>query len=78
MSVKYCGGHHQANHTSCSQSYNMSKYPFMNNINSQLAEQVNNSLRKLATVSAYSKYETYKKVLEIFITVKNLKIKGII
>ena len=68
--------HHQVNHTSCSQSYNMSKYPFMNNINSQLAEQLNNSLRKLATVSAYSKYETYKKVLEIFITVKNLKIKG--
>ena len=56
----------------------MSKYPFMNNINSQLAEQLNNSLRKLSTVAAYSKFETYKKIIEIFITVKNLKIKQII
>ena len=70
--------HHQANHTSCSQGYDMNNYPCMNNINSQLAEQLNNSLRKLATVSAYSKFETYKKILEIFVTVKNLKIKGII
>ena len=33
-------------------------------------------LKNMFEVSAYSKYETYKKVLEIFITVKNLKIKG--
>ena len=53
--------HHQANHTSCSQGYDMNNYPCMNNINSQLTEQLNNSLRKLATVPAYSKFETYKK-----------------
>ena len=70
--------HHQANHTSCSQGYDMNNYPCMNNINSQVAEQLNNSLRKLATVSAYSKFETYKRILEIFVTVKNLRIKGII
>ena len=70
--------HHQANHTACSEAYNMSRYPFMNNINSQLAEQLNNSLRKLSTVAAYSKFDTYVKILEIFITVKNLTIKQII
>ena len=70
--------HHQANHTACSEANNMSKYPFMNNINSQIAEQLNNSLRKLSTVCAYSKFETYVKILEIFITVKNLEIKKII
>ena len=70
--------HHQANHTACSEAYNMSRYPFMNNINSQIAEQLNNSLRKLTTVCAYSKFETYVKILEIFITVKNLEIKKII
>ena len=70
--------HHQANHTTCSEAYNMSRYPFMNNLNSQLAEQLNNSLRKLATVSAYSKFENYIKILEIFISVKNLTIKQII
>ena len=70
--------HHQANHTGCSEAYDMKLFPFMNNVNSQLAEQLNNSLRKLSTVSAYSKFETYVKILEIFITVKNLKIKKII
>ena len=70
--------HHQANHTTCSEAYNMSRYPFMNNVNSQLAEQLNNCLRKLSTVSAYSKFESYVKMLEIFITVKNLTIKKII
>ena len=70
--------HHQVNHTTCSEAYNISKYPAMNNINTQIAEQLNNSLRKLSTVAAYSKFETYLKIIEVFITVKNLKIKNII
>ena len=70
--------HHQANHTACSEAYNMSMYPFLNKVNSQIAEQLNNSLRKLSTVCAYSKFETYTKILDIFVTVKNLKIKGVI
>ena len=67
--------HHQPNHTTCSEAYNMSNYPFMNKVNSQVAEQLNNSLRKLSTVCAYSKFETYLKIVEIFLTVKNLQIK---
>ena len=34
--------HHQSNHKACSQAYNISKYPEMNNINTQIAEQLNN------------------------------------
>ena len=53
----------------------------MNNINTQIAEQLNekmNSMRKLATVIAYSNFQTYLKIIQIFITVKKLKIKKII
>ena len=70
--------HHQANHTACSEAYSMASYPFTNNMNSQLSEQLNNSLRKLATVAAYSKVDTYIKFLEVFITVRNLSVKKII
>ena len=70
--------HHQANHTACSEAYSMAPYPFTNNMNSQLSEQLNNSLRKLATVAAYSKVDTYIKFLEVFITVRNLSVKKII
>ena len=70
--------HHQSNHKACSQAYNISKYPKLNNVNTQIAEQLNNSLRKLSTVVAYSNFETYLKIIQIFITVKNLKIKGVI
>ena len=65
-------------YTACSEAYSMSSYPFMNNMNSQLAEQLNNSLRKLSTVAAYSKVDTYIKILEVFITVRNLSVKKII
>ena len=30
--------HHQSNHKSCSLAYNISKYPVMNNINTQIAD----------------------------------------
>ena len=66
--------HHQDNQ----KAYSMASYPFTNNMNSQLSEQLNNSLRKLATVAAYSKVDTYIKFLEVFITVRNLSVKKII
>ena len=56
----------------------MASYPFMNNMNSQLSEKLNNWLRKFATVAAYSKVDTYIKILEVFITVRNLSVKKII
>ena len=54
----------------------MSRYPYLDEINSQIAEQLNNSLRKLSTVLAYSKFENYMKIVEVFVSVKNLQLKG--
>ena len=70
--------YHQSNHKACSESYNISKYPEMAHVNTQIAEQLNNSLRKLSTVVAYSNFKTYLRIIQVFITVKNLSIKGII
>jgi hypothetical protein len=70
--------HHQSNHKACSQAYNISNYPEMSHVNTQIAEQLNNSLRKLSTVVAYSNFQTYLRIIQIFITVKNMKIKGMI
>ena len=70
--------HHQVNQTTCSAAYDMSRYPYLNHINSQIAEQLNNCLRKLSTVLAYSKFENYMKIVEIFVSVKNLQLKGIL
>ena len=68
--------HHQSNHTTCSAAYDMSRYLYLDEINSQIAEQLNNSLRKLSTVLAYSKFENYMKIVEVFVSVKNLQLKG--
>ena len=70
--------HHQVNHTTCSGAYDMSRYPYLKDVNSQIAEQLNNCLRKLSTVLAYSKFENYMKIVEIFVSVKNLQLKGIL
>ena len=70
--------YHQSNHKACSESYNISKYPEMSHVNTQVAEQLNNSLRKLGTVVAYSNFKTYLRIIQVFITVKNLTIKGVI
>ena len=36
---------HWPNHTACSKSYNIDEYPFLSNVNSQISEQLNRSLR---------------------------------
>ena len=70
--------HHQSNHKACSEAYNISKYPAMAHVNTQIAEQLNNSLRKLSTVVAYSNFKTYLRIIQVFITVRNLQIKRVI
>ena len=55
--------HHQSNHKSCSQAYNISKYPDMSHVNTQIAEQLTNSLRKLSTIVAYSNFKTYLRII---------------
>ena len=44
---------HWVNHTTCSQSFNIDEYPQLKNVNSQISEQLNRSLRKLHSVVAY-------------------------
>ena len=53
----------------------MDEFPQLKNVNSQQAEQINRSLRSLATVLAYLKMDTYLKVLEMYFVKRNLKIK---
>ena len=43
-----------------------------------MVEQLNNSLRKLSTFAAYSKVDNYIRILEVFITVRNLSVKKIV
>ena len=44
---------HMKNHTACHNGYNMDEFPQLKNVNSQQAEQINRSLRSLATVFAH-------------------------
>jgi hypothetical protein len=69
---------HWPNHTARSDSYNIDEYPFLSNMNSQISEQLNRSLRKQSLILAYSEWENYLKTLEMFFVTKNLKVKGII
>ena len=66
---------HFKNHTTCHSGYNIDEFPQLKNINSQQAEQINRSLRSLATVLAHYKWETYLKVLELFFVRRNVRMK---
>ena len=63
------------NHLSCSSAFNSQNYPFLKNVNTQLSEQRNKSLRNLATVVAYMKFSSYMKVIELSMCYYNLKVK---
>ena len=67
---------HWQNHLSCSSSFNSQQYPFLKNVNTQLSEQRNKSLRNLATVIAYMKFSSYMKVIELSMSYYNLKVKS--
>ena len=58
--------------------YNMDKYKDLDEINSQISEQRNNSLRKLSNTLAFYKFESYMKILELFFGLTNLKIENVI
>ena len=69
--------HHYKNHKLCSSSYNMDTYKWMENINSQVCEQRNNSLRKMAKSLAHMKFTNYLQSLTLYFAYTNLKLKGI-
>ena len=66
---------HFRNNTTCHAGYNIDEVPQLKNVNSQQAEQINRSLRSLATVLAHYKYETYLKVLELFFVRRNMRMQ---
>ena len=69
---------HWDNHTACSTGFNMDEYPALNNVNSQVSEQLNRSLIKLSVVLAYMGWENYLKLIELFMVNKNLRNKGLL
>ena len=69
---------HWYNHTACSLGINMDEYPALNDVNSQVSEQLNRSLRKLYKVLAYMGWENYLKLIELFMVTKNLRNKSLL
>ena len=67
--------HHYKNHKLCSSAYNMDSYNWMENINSQVCEQRNNSLRKMAKSLAHMKFKNYLRNLTLYFSYTNMKIK---
>ena len=68
---------HFKNHKTCFSGYNMDEFPQLKSVNSQQAEQINRSLRSLATVLAHLRWETYLKVLELYFVHRILRVKKI-
>ena len=48
--------HHYKNHKMCSRAYDMDSYKWLDKVNSQVCEQRNNSLRKMAKSLAHMKF----------------------
>ena len=65
--------HHWKNHTGCSESYNCDNYDFIKDVNSQICEQKNCSLRKLSATLAYCDFKNYKTKIKLFFIVNNME-----
>ena len=63
---------HWKNHTACQKGYNMDLYPMLKGVNSQQANQINRSLRSLSVILAFSTFEHYMKILDIYFVYKNV------
>ena len=70
--------HHCKNYKLCSAAYNMDSYKWMETINSQVCEQRNNSLRKMAKSLAHMKFGNYLQNLTLYFSYTNLKIKNLV
>ena len=68
--------HHWKNHTGCSNSYNCDKYDYMKEVNSQICEQKNRSLRKLASTLAYCGFNHYMVKVKLFFIINNFEEKN--
>ena len=68
--------HHWKNHTGCSESYNCDQYDYLKDVNSQICEQKNRSLRKLSSILAYCDFENYRTKVKLFFILNNFEEKG--
>ena len=69
--------HHGKNHRGCSESYNCDRYNYLKNVNAQICEQKNRSLRKLSSTLAYSGFEHYMTKVKLFFILNNFEEKNI-
>ena len=58
--------HHYKNHKMCSRAYDMDSYKWLDKVNSQVCEQRNNSLRKMAKSLAHMKFTNYIRSLTLY------------
>ena len=63
---------HLKNPTLFHAGYNMDEFPQLKYVNSQQAEQINQSLKSLSTVLAHYRWETSRKVLELYFVRRNI------
>ena len=68
--------HHWKNHTGCSSSYNCDRYEYLKDVNSQICEQKNRSLRKLSSTLAYCTYDNYMTKVKLFFMMVNFEEKN--
>ena len=68
--------HHYKYHKLCSSAYNMDSYKWLDGVNSQVCEQRDNQLRKMAKSFAYMSFKNYIRNLTLFFAYTNLKIKS--
>ena len=77
--MAHFNGHYlKSNHTACSKSYDIDRYSDLKNINSQVSEQRNRSLRKFSGRLAHMSFTNYLRFLELWFAYVNMKVKKII
>ena len=64
------------NHTGCSEFYNSDRYNYLKNVNTQICEQKNRSLRKLSSTLAYCSFKNYQNKVKLFFIMNNYEEKG--
>ena len=70
--------HHWKNHTGCSESYNSDQYHYLKQVNTQICEQKNRSLRKLSSTLAYCSFKNYQNKVKLFFIMNNYEEKGVL
>lgn len=62
---------HHDNHTNCSDGFDINRYEFLKDVNSQAAEQNNSDLSDLHTMASFLSYENFMLLGKIWVMTKN-------